>query len=165
MRKNPLLKSMHASTALLAAAMAAAMPGAVGAATPDAGIRAKLEARNVPFEVDSDGDFKVVVNYKSEGRTQLVYVRTAIETWGKSRVREVWSYAYEGEFNALVGNRLLEASYKLKLGSWVKQNNRALMVVKIDADADAEELQNAISFAAEVADEMEKELTDGKDAF
>jgi hypothetical protein len=150
---------------LLTTVLAAAMPGTAAAATADAGIRAKLQATNVPFEVDSDGDFKVVVNYKAEGRTQLVYVRSAVETWGKSRVREVWSYAYEGEFNALVGNRLLEASYKLKLGSWVKQNNRALMVVKIDADADAEELQNAISFAAEVADEMEKELTDGKDAF
>jgi hypothetical protein len=161
MRKSPFLPSVVLSTAVLAAAI----PGAAGAGTPDASVRTKLESRNVPFEVDSDGDYKVVVNYKSEGRTQLVYVRSAVETWGKSRVREVWSYAYEGEFNALVGNRLLEASYKLKLGSWVKQNNRALMVVKLDAGADAEELQNAISFAAEVADEMEKELTDGKDDF
>ena len=154
------------SRAVLAVAIATVIvPSALAAGTPDARVRSRLEAGNVPFEVDSDGDFKVVVNYKSEGRTQLVYVRSAVETWGKYHVREVWSYAYEGEFNTLVGNRLLEASYKLKLGSWVKQNNRALMVVKIDADADAEELQNAISFAAEVADEMEKELTDGKDAF
>jgi hypothetical protein len=161
MRKGPFLSKAILSAAVLAAAI----PSAVGAATADAGVRSKLEAANVPFEVDSDGDFKVVVNYKSEGRTQLVYVRSAIETWGKYRVREVWSYAYEGEFNALIGNRLLESSYKLKLGSWTKQNNRALMVVKIDANATSEELQNAISFAAEVADEMEKELTDGKDAF
>ena len=156
---------MRKAMFLALAVVAAVLPASVFAGTPDASVKAALEAGNVPFELDADGDYKVLVNYKSEGRTQLVYVRSGIETWGKHRVREVWSYAYEGDFNALVGNRLLEASHALKLGSWVKQNNRALMVVKIDADATGEELSNAISFAAEVADEMEKELTDGKDAF
>jgi hypothetical protein len=153
---------------LSVAILAAAIPSGAFAGTPDAKVKSRLEAAGVPFDVDDDGDFKVLVNYKSEGRTQLVYVRSATETWGKQRVREVWSYAYEAPsetFSALVGNRLLDASYALKLGSWVKQKNRALMVVKVDADASGEDLQEAISFAAEVADEMEKELTDGKDAF
>jgi hypothetical protein len=153
---------------LTVAILAAAIPSGAFAGTPDSIVKSRLEAAGVPFDVDDDGDFKVLVNYKSEGRTQLVYVRSATETWGKKRVREVWSYAYEAPsetFGALVGNRLLDASYALKLGSWVKQKNRALMVVKLDADASGQELQEAISFAAEVADEMEKELTDGKDAF
>jgi hypothetical protein len=162
--ENTMRKAMFVALA----AVAAMIPAGAFAGSPDAKVKAALEAADVPFEVDADGDYKVLVNYKSEGRTQLVYVRSAVETWGKYRVREVWSYAYEAPsdtFGTLVGNRLLDASYKLKLGSWVKQNKRALMVVKVDADAGGQELHEAISFAAEVADEMEKELTDGKDEF
>jgi hypothetical protein len=161
-------KTMRTAMFLALAALAIAIPAGAAAGTPDASVKAALEAADVPYELDSDGDYKVLVNYESEGRTQLVYVRSAVETWGKHRVREVWSYAYEApseQFGALVANRLLDASNQVKLGSWVKQKKRALMVVKIDANASAEELANAISFAAEVADEMEKELTDGKDAF
>jgi hypothetical protein len=141
---------------------------AANAGTADPMVRRMLDAKGTPFEVDEDGDYKILVSYKSEGRTQVVYVRSAVETWGKQRVREVWSYAYEAPsttFSSLVANRLLDASNQIKLGSWVKQKNRALMIVKIDAEASADELDTAIDFAAEVADEMEKELTDGKDEF
>ena len=141
---------------------------AANAGTADPIVKRMLDAKGTPFEVDADGDYKIIVSYKSEGRTQLVYVRSAVETWGKQRIREVWSYAYQApsnQFSALVANRLLQASNEVKLGAWVKQKDRALMIVKVNADASAEELDNAISFAAEVADEMEKELTDGGDEF
>jgi hypothetical protein len=154
------------SKALLVVALFAATFATSAAEDPI--VRRMLEAKGTPFEVDSDGDFKIIVSYKSEGRTQLVYVRSAVETWGKHRIREVWSYAYQApsnQFSALVANRLLQASNEVKLGAWVKQKNRALMIVKVNAEASAEELDSAISFAAEVADEMEKELTDGGDEF
>jgi hypothetical protein len=149
-----------------AALLAIAFSASAGTADPI--VKRMLDAKGTPYEVDEDGDYKILVSYKGEGRTQLVYVRSAVETWGKQRVREVWSYAYESpsdQFSSLVANRLLQASNDVKLGSWVKQKNRALMIVKIDAEAGADELDNAIDFAAEVADEMEKELTDGKDEF
>lgn len=152
---------------MLVAALFAATFTASGAAE-DPLVRRMLDAKGTPFEVDADGDYKITVSYKSEGRTQVVYVRSAVETWGKQRIREVWSYAYQApsnQFSALVANRLLQASNEVKLGAWVKQKDRALMIVKVDADASAEELDSAISFAAEVADEMEKELTDGGDEF
>ena len=148
--------------------IAASVSLSVAAATPDPIVKRMLDAKDTPFEVDKDGDYKILVNYKSEGRTQLVFVRSVVETYGKQRVREVWSYGYESQgdqFSSLVANRLLDASNKVKLGSWVKQGKSAVFVVKVSAEASADELDNAIDAAAAAADEMEKELTDGKDEF
>ena len=120
------------------------------------------------IEVDEDGDYKILVSYKSEGRTQVVFVRSVVETYGKQRVREVWSYGYQGDkdqFSSLVANRLLDASNKVKLGSWVKQGKSAVFVVKVSAESSADELDDAIDAAGAAADEMEKELTEGKDEF
>ena len=159
---------MRHAVVLLSALLAAAFTQSVGAAnTPDPGVRRNLEAKGTPFDVDADGDYKITVNYKSEGRTQLVFVRSVVETYGKHRVREVWSYGYQGEkdqFPALVANRLLEASNRVILGSWVKQGKNAVFVVKVSAEASADELDSAIDAAATAADEMEKELTEGRDA-
>ncbi|MGH8029420.1 MAG: hypothetical protein ACREO3_05740, partial [Arenimonas sp.] len=138
------------------------------AGTPDASIKGKLDAKGTPFVVDDDGDYRINVNFKDEGRTQRVFVRSSVSTFRKTKVREVWSYGYEGDktqLSALVANRLLEASHQQILGSWVKQGRSAMFVVKIPADASAEELDEAIDYAAGVADEMEKELNDGGDEF
>jgi hypothetical protein len=45
----------------------------------------------------------------------------------------------------------------------VKQGKSAVFVVKISAEASADELDAAIDAAAAAADEMEKELDDGGD--
>ena len=154
---------------LLSAILAAVVSVAAAAATaPDAGVKKALEAKGTPFEIDSDGDYKITVNFKDEGRTQLVFVRSVVETYGKHRVREIWSYGYQSDkdqFSALVANRLLEASHRVILGSWVKQSKSAVFVVKVSAEASADELDGAIDAAATAADEMEKELTEGRDEF
>ena len=59
-------------------------------------------------------------------------------------------------------NDLLERSNLLKLGSWVKQDQVAMLVTKIPADASADELDEAIDLTATAADEVELDLT-GKD--
>jgi hypothetical protein len=159
---------MRLSQKVLLAIVAAVLSLTVAAATPDPIVKRMLDAKGTPFEVDEDGDYKILVNYKSEGRTQLVFVRSVVETYGKQRVREVWSYGYQGDkdqFSSLVANRLLDASNKVKLGSWVKQGKSAVFVVKVSAEASADELDNAIDAAAAAADEMEKELTEGRDEF
>ena len=148
------------------AVFAACLSLSVAAATPDPIVKRMLDAKGTPFEVDDDGDYQILVSYKDEGRTQLVFVRSVIETYGKQRVREVWSYGYQtdkDQFPSLVANRLLDASNKVKLGSWVKQGKSAVFVVKISAEASADELDAAIDAAAAAADEMEKELDDGGD--
>jgi len=51
------------------------------------------------------------------------------------------------------------------LGGWVKQGPHAVYVVKLDADASADQLKDALDAAGIAADEMEAALTPGKDDF
>ncbi len=142
------------------------LPFAVHAATPDAVVKAQLEKKGTPFEVDADGDFEILVRIDSD-RTQQVWVRSVIEKTDHQSVREIWSRAYQvtsGPFPSAVANTLLEHSNTLKLGSWVKNGNSAMLVIKISADASADQLDEAIDLIAVTADAMELDLT-AKDDF
>ncbi|MGV8958920.1 MAG: hypothetical protein ACOH1V_00830 [Stenotrophomonas sp.] len=143
-----------------------AVTGVASAATPDRAVGRLLDTLKYEYEIDDDGDYKLVYEV-DKSRTQLVFVRSAVETFGTHHVREVWSPAYRSpgaQFPALVANRLLEDSNTSKLGGWVKQGETAMFVVKIDADASAEVLSDAIDAAIRSADAMELELT-SKDEF
>lgn len=136
---------------------------AAGKAGPEAdpAVASLLEQLGYKYEIDGDGDYKLIMAIEGSERTQMVFVRSPVETYGRHRVREIWSPAYKadgGAFPGAVANRLLEASNDLKLGAWVKNGGYALMVVKIDADAGAEALEQAITAAVTSADEMETEL-------
>ena len=148
------------------AAMLAAVTPAAFAATPDAIVKAQLERKETPYEIDSDGDFAILVRIDDD-RTQQVWVRSVVEKTDHQAVREIWSRAYQADgdaFPARIANELLEHSNTLKLGGWVKNGDSAMMVVKIPADASADVLDEAIDLAAVTADKMELELT-GKDDF
>lgn len=149
---------------LAATLLLAALPGAALAGSPDGIVKAQLEAKGVKFEVDGDGDFKAVWNVGS-GRTQVVFVRSVTAAYGTVKVREIWSPGYVSaadDFPSMVANQLLKASNEVKLGGWVKQGKNAMFVVKIPADASAEQLLDGIQAAIESADQMELALT-GKD--
>lgn len=127
----------------------------------DARIGRQLKALGYEYDVDQDGDYKMTFSLDNE-RSQLVYVISRIETFGKHRVREIWSPAYRAKgdtFPAIVANRLLEDSQASKMGGWVKQDDMALFVVKIAANASDAQLDDAVDYAMRVADEMEAELT------
>lgn len=149
-----------------------AFPGLASAAddtpVPDAKIKALLDALDYSYEVDEQGDYMLVFEYEDQ-RSQIVYIRTPVDTFGVFTIREIWSPAYKSpegeEFPADVANTLLANSNENKLGGWVRQGPHAVYVVKIDADASAEELRDAIDAAAVTADEMEAWLTPGKDDF
>lgn len=137
-----------------------------GNSAADAGIKAQLAALDYQYEIDEDNDFKLVFEVGQEGRSQIVYILSTVESYGEHKVREIWSPAYESatdDFAAPIANRLLEASNSAKLGGWVKQGRNAVFVVKIAADASKEALDDAISAASGLADEMEAELSPGKD--
>ena len=142
---------------LLSASAAAGGP-------PDGVVKAQLESKGVKFEVDADGDFKCIYALEG-GRTQMVWVRSTVASYGALRVREIWSPGYRSdvdEFPAIIANQLLTRSNTVKLGGWVKQGKNAVFVVKIPADASADQLVNAISAAVDSADAIELALT-GKD--
>lgn len=140
------------------------VPIAATAAEPDPVVKALLESKDTPYEVDEDGDFRIVVRLEDE-RTQLVWVRSAVSETDSHKVREIWSPGYQSNtdlFPSSIANDLLARSHELILGSWVKQDRVAMLVTKIPADADADALDEAIDLTAASADEVELDLT-GKD--
>lgn len=151
---------------VLAALAACLISATAVAATPDRAVGRLLDSLDFPYEVDEDGDYKMVFD-AGDDRTQLVFVRSSVEKFGSHHVREIWSPAYRSATSSLpvgVANRLLEDSNDAKLGGWVRQQGTAMFVVKIDADAPATALGEAIEAAIRSADAMEKELT-GRDEF
>ena len=134
----------------------------------DPQVRQLLDELGHEYEIDEDGDYRLVFDVagSTEKRSQLVYVRSPVETYGVLRVREIWAPGYKAagtDFPATVANRLLAASQDNKVGAWAKQDEYAVFVVKLPADARAEALDDAIDAAITSADAMEAELTPGKD--
>jgi len=132
------------------------------AAEADKAVGRALDKLEYTYEVDEDGDFKMVFDM-DDGRSQLAFVRSTVEEFGKHKIREIWSPAYNSpgkQFPAAVANRLLEDSQDAKMGAWVKQDQLAMFVVKVDANATPEALSDAIDAAIRTADAMELELTE-----
>lgn len=167
MRVAMLALLLSFSSFLVVAQESTPPPGARKVA-PDPQIRGQLEELKYEYEVDDDGDFKLVfeVGGSTEKRSQLAYVRSPVESYGVLRVREIWSPGYKSkdkDFPAAVANRLLTASQDNKLGAWAKQDAYAVFVIRLPADASAKELADAIDLAITSADQMEAQLAPGKD--
>lgn len=147
---------------IAAALLLAVTATAAHAAEPDKAVGRALDALKYTYEVDEDGDYKMVFDM-DDGRSQLAFVRSSVEEFGKHKIREIWSPAYNSpgkQFPAAVANRLLEDSQDAKMGAWVKQDQLAMFVVKVDANATSEQLSDAIDAAIRTADAMELELTE-----
>lgn len=153
---------------LASLALAALLAPAVGAAQEaDKKIQKQLDQRKVRYEVDADGDFKVTYEL-ADGRTQLAFVRSTTFEYGELRIREILSIGYRAvgaQFPADVANRMLEHNNQAKLGAWAKQDNLAIFTTKIPADADADELIDALEVTVNLADELEKTFTGEQDEF
>jgi len=147
----------------LAFAACLAAPAAL-AGTPDPALKALLDKQKIKYEIDSDGDYKITFDLGS-GRTQLVWIRSATDSYGSLKVREIWSpgYKLDGELSAKIANRLLEHSHSMILGGWTKQKTYVMFVVKILATATPQQVRDAAEAAADAADDMEQELTPGTD--
>ena len=153
-------------TLLPALLIALAATGSAAAADADKAVARHLDKLGYTSEVDEDGDDRMVFDVEGD-RTQMVYVRSSVEDFGTHNIREIWSPGYTSQtkqFPVAVANRLLEDSQDAKMGGWVKQDTTAMFVVKIDADATADQLSDAIDAAIRTADAMELELTK-KDEF
>ncbi|QDU94834.1 hypothetical protein [Lignipirellula cremea] len=131
----------------------------------DERVRKILEEREIKYEVDKDGDFKVVFETTGD-RSQLAFIKSTTNEYGNFEIREIWSPAYAGEpFSPEVAFKLLEDSQSKKLGHWEKHGKYGVFVVRIAASADSDSLWNAMKAALQSADAMEKEITDDKDEF
>jgi hypothetical protein len=70
--------------------LALAAPGARAA---DPAIEALLKAAEIPFEVDKDGDYKIVYDWSKDKRSQLVYISGTTEEIAGMRLYEIFSPA------------------------------------------------------------------------
>ncbi|MFT3668329.1 MAG: hypothetical protein QM795_07055 [Pseudoxanthomonas sp.] len=152
----------RSSAAVLACA--ALLAGTAHAA--DASVEARLSARGLKFEVDADGDYRVMYSYKQENRTQLVFVSGATEQVSGLSIREVFSPAGRVGADGIDGKKalaLMAASRAQKLGSWEIEGDVLLFVIKVPDNVDAAALEAAMDIAAETADNKEIELSGSKD--
>jgi hypothetical protein len=158
--------NMTRSTPLaLALALLCLAPSPAHAGAPDPAIKAQLDSLDMKYEVDSDGDYKLTFD-AGEGRSQIVWIRSATDKYGSVKVREIWSPGYKfsgAQLPVAIANRLLEHSHGLILGGWTKQKQFAMLVVKIPVSSTPQQLRDAAESAADAADEIEAELTPGKD--
>jgi len=152
------------STSAALLACSALLAGSALAA--DASVEARLAARGVQFEVDADGDYKVMYSYKQENRTQLVFVSGATEQVNGLSVREVFSPAGRLGVDGIDGKKalaLLADSRAQKLGSWEVEGDVLIFVVKVPDNMDAAALEAVMDIAAETADNKEIELSGNRD--
>lgn len=151
--------------AIAGAALLVGSPAFAGA--PDTVVKAQLDSKGIKYEVDKDGDFKVLYQVGGD-RTQICWVRSTVNTYGSLKVREIWSPGYKSDsddFPALIANTLLDKNHLVKLGAWEAQGPMAMFVTKIAADANADQLIDAIQATVNSADEVEKEITGAKDEY
>lgn len=155
---------MRQNARLLAASMLLLGVVLSPVALADASVQTRLDARGIKYEVDGDGDYKVTYSYKSEGRTQLVFVSGGTESVGGFKVREVFAPAAKDGITGAKAIELMGESRSNKLGSWELQGDVLYFVIKLPDSVNATELESAMDIAAQTADNKEIELSGDEDA-
>ncbi len=158
-----MIASRAASRAVLAGlAIAAATP----ALAQDASVAERLDSEALNYEVDGDGDYKLLFTYGQEGRSQLAFVSGSTQTVSGLTIREVFSPAGYLAKDGITGRKALEllaGSSEMKLGAWETRGDVLYFVIKVLDSATSSELSNMIAIAAETADNMEIEISGDRD--
>lgn len=154
---------MHATRLAIAAFLALAAPCANAA---DPALEALLKAADIPFELDEDGDYKIVYEWSKDKRSQLVYVSGTIEELDGVKLYEVFSPASvmdESKVDAALANRLLRENATYKFGAWEISGKSLYFGGKVPAGITASQFETLVDVVAGTADDMEKELSPAKD--
>jgi hypothetical protein len=155
----------HAADAAQAAGTPQASDAPKGgepAKVPDASVKTRLDARDIKFEIDQDGDYKLVFSFDEDERTQIVFVGGGTEDFSGVKVREVYAPAARLKEGGVTGDLALELlgdSRTKKIGAWEADNDLLYYVIKLPDSADAGQLEVATNLAAQMADDMEKRIT------
>ncbi|HRO63787.1 hypothetical protein [Thermomonas sp.] len=152
---------------LLALSLACLLPlASLPAAAADASVEARLTARGLKYTIDDDGDYKVILNFSEEGRTQLIYVSGGTEDVSGLSIREVFAPAANIKTDGLTAEMamdLLRESRTKKIGAWEIAGDYLYYVIKLPDSANAQELNAAIRVAGSIADDKEIELSGDSD--
>lgn len=154
-----------------ASVLAAPAEDAIGRTKADPAVGLTLDELKANYEIVEDGDYKLTIGWDDK-RSQVVFVSSVVETLGKMPIREVWSITnlyVPGNETADVAVALLKDAAGKILGGWQLRDfgDRLALVycMQLPASLDAEGLRTAYLQTAIIADEKEKELTNGKDDF
>lgn len=138
----------------------------------DWNVRAYLTRAGYRFTVDTEGDFIVTIHL-SAGRTQKVWIRSKVNHYQGSDIREVFSLAleYKGEIPPALLQSLMTDSYKNRLiGSWVvipdleRKVSLVAFLAKVQGRMSSSLLLPALLEVAAAADQLEL-LKSGSDRF
>ncbi|MGC4046061.1 MAG: hypothetical protein QM758_19900 [Armatimonas sp.] len=169
-----------ATTAALALAATAQGPQATRAAVKAAppatngtmSFEAAIKKTGLKFQKDAEGDYKLEIQWKTEERSQLVFLRTKPAEFDKDnrveKMHEVWSLCWKGDTRPEpdVLEKLLTTRFKV--GAFQVEKSKegkyyAYYRVDLPDDIRPGLLDHVVNMVAEVADDMEKDLTGGKD--
>jgi hypothetical protein len=132
------------------------------ASEPDKRLLDALDAENIKYEVQDNGEISVLIEWTDEKRSQIVRIQSKTFSWQQNEYRDVYSIAFKSDdpqrLQRALANRLLEENNKSVLGFWGTQDDTVFNIVRISAKATPSQLREALFFAAEHADNLEKEL-------
>lgn len=132
----------------------------------DSRVRTLLDALELRYTIDQDGDFKVLFKLDDE-RTHCGYILSETTRFEKFEIREVFAVAHISEtpLDADLANALLIFNSNVKFGAWqVRTDNENRCVVafsaQIAADTDSESLGSVLRAVVVTADAVERKLSD-----
>jgi tetratricopeptide (TPR) repeat protein len=141
--------------------------GAVAKGEADPRVRDILVGTNFQYTVNSDGNYKIIYD-AGNGRTQVLFVESNIESLGDFEIREIWSpigQAAEASFSQAIADRLLRIGATMKVGAveivTIDNKPTAYFSAKVPANLTAEQLVKVINAVASTADENENALFGG----
>ena len=152
--------------AITGLAMAAAIMPTLTQAE-DNSMKRKLDALGQKYEIDGDGDFKMTFRFSEDKRTQIVFVSGRVEEAAPLMIRQVFAPIANIDDDKIAGKALdlLRDNFQLKIGAYEVQGDYLIYNIKLNDDASGKQLAKAISLAAAVADEKEKEISGARDTF
>lgn len=161
-----------AATAQGPQATRAAVKVAPPASNGTLSFEAAMKKTGMKFQKDSEGDFKLEIQWKNEERSQLVFLRGKPAEFQKNgtkeKMREVWSLCWKGDARPEPDllEKLMTTRYKVGAFQLEKTNEgKYYAYFRMDLPEDLRPglLDHVVNMVAEVADDMEKELMEGKD--
>lgn len=131
----------------------------------DAAVGKALKAEQLPYEVSDQGNFRIVLTFQEDKRSQLVIVNSNTSEFRGRKWRNVYSQGFSvpGKLSAEQATQLLVDSDAHVFGAWCAEQKDGKTYVyfqtQVYADATPKDLHNAVSLVAIAADEMEKKVT------
>lgn len=132
----------------------------------DARLSSVLDAADVRYTALDSGDLEVLAALP-DGRRQRVILRSQTHTYRREEWREVYAIAHELPTDSTPPPALLERllldNDSLALGAWSVARGRISLTLRLPARSSPLRVVEAIDFAAEVADALERELEGDQD--